>query len=393
MKAAVDGRRAVVASGLAVVILTAFGCALESFDRGPAPAPPPPPPPVPQVCSAAVPPARPDEELPEGDTSFVVAVRSVTWPPLPAAGDDEDGDARRPNPERVGFDLDGRCSCTDDVGLACVSAPTAFLQRQCDDARGRDNNLGAALAPLNAVAPRPLSELLSGAAEGGVWSLLIEVAGYNDRRDDQRVTVTTHSAAGFEGGLGAPTWDGEDAWTIRADGFAADEASEESTPISVDPEAYVRDGMLVAHLPRVDLDVVFATASGRLRVTDVRLVATIEEAPSGLALVDGTLGGWLSEENALRMLASYQYQPPGPNTPLVRLCNPRPEYTIFRAAVCRAADGRVDEGSPDRTCNAVSVGVGFSASAARLGSVLDVPFPSPECAPGDDPREDACPPP
>jgi len=367
----------------------AASCALESFERGAARPPDEKPPDPVALCTAAGLPSRPDAVDEDGET-FVVALRSVTWPDLPLADPGDGGHG--PKDEVPGFDLDGRCSCTADVKFACITAPGALLGNHCDDEEGRDNNLAIAFAPLSAVAPSNLTTLFSDAAEVGAWSLLIEVRGYGGGFDDPRVEVATYSAVGFEG-IGGPSWNGQDLWDVRADSFAVDGRLVQPEPISFDPDAYVADGTLVARLPWLDLNLSIDQVEGLVRISQARLTAKVESLPFGTGLAEGTIGGWFADEDILRFLSSYRFKPFGENAKSAFLCNDPSDtvYKVFRSTACRAADGRLDEGSPDPACNAVSVGLGFTADPANLGDVVEVPFPPSACEEGRDPRFDACP--
>lgn len=362
-------------------------CALESFERGPERPPDIEPPEPVSLCTLAGPPPRPDMSDPEEGETFVAAVRSVLWPDFAS----DDVQELAPKDEVPGFDLDGRCSCTADVPLSCVTAPGAILPNHCDDEEGRDNNLSIALAPLVVLAPgNDPSALFSDSAEVGSWSVIIEVKGYSGEPDDPRVEVSTFSAVGF-GGVGGPAWDGQDVWDVRADSYAFDGRLTRPEPLSYDPDAYVSGGVIVARLPILDINLRVELAGGLIRVSNAVVTAKLEQRATGVALVDGNVGGWITERDALRFLASYRYSLT-PGGDVVGICNDgSANYNIFRSAACRGADGRIDEGSPDQACNAISMGVGFSADPAQLGKIVDVPFPSPVCDEASDPRNDACP--
>lgn len=363
-------------------------CALESFERGPERPPDIEPPDPVSLCTLAGPPPRPAMPDPEGGETLVFAVRSVTWPPF-ATEEPEDFVPKEALP---GFDLDGRCSCTADVPLSCVTAPGAIRPNHCDDEEGRDNNLSIALAPLVVLAKDDPSELFSSSAEAGRWSVIIEVKGYSGELDDPRVEVATYGAVGF-GGVGGPAWDGEDVWDVRADGYAFDGRLTRPEPLSFDPDAYVADGVMVARLPILDINLAVDVAEGLIRVSNAIVTAKVENRPNGIALVEGNMGGWITQRNALRFLASYRVAVPGPNgSTVIGLCNDgSTQYGIFRSAACRGSDGRIDEGSPDLACNAISMGVGFTADPVKRGNIVDVPFPEPYCDEASDPRNDACP--
>ena len=89
-----------------------------------------------------------------------------------------------------GYDLDNQDTCCNDAGPTCVSrfcnvtVPATWTTRQRQI---------SSCSPLNSLS----SASLSAKAQGGSWTLLIKVDGYNGQQDDPAVTVSLYPSDGF----------------------------------------------------------------------------------------------------------------------------------------------------------------------------------------------------
>lgn len=354
------------------------GCLLGGYERG-GPAPNEEGGAGPEGCLLARPPA-PDPGAPDGgDIDFVVAVRTMTWPRF---GAPESEETLPVAPDEVGFDLDGRCTCSEGFRTSCLVQADAPLANHCDDAAGRDNSFGFALAPMILVAgEEKFSLYLSSAIDAGQWGHLFEVRGYNGERDDARVWIASHAAVPL-GAIGGPQWNGDDVWPLAAAGFA-----DEAEPRFVDPEAYVVDGVLVARFSSLIMRFESGLLFLPVRFVEVELTARIEETPTGIALREGVMAARLTERDAFEAFDAFRYE----EDKAAFFCmGVGFVYELSRGAFCRALDLRLADDDATAACDAVSVGLGFSADPARLGSISELPATLPVCAPGTEPAFDRC---
>lgn len=113
--------------------------------------------------------------------------------------------------ERLGFDLDGRNTVEDGTGNA---RPLCSGERATDAPGGIDNQLLVALQTSLGGALDPVFKETSGELERGRLSMLLQLADYNGRADDEEVTVRIRSSPGLVGldAGGSPNWDGNDLW-------------------------------------------------------------------------------------------------------------------------------------------------------------------------------------
>ena len=114
--------------------------------------------------------------------------------------------------------------------------------------------------------------------------------------------------------------------------------------------------------------------------------------PSGFSyeLVRGTIAGRWPTSRLLATLATI----PDPSVDGGFLCGASTYYGIIRNGVCGAADISLDPANdnaqPLQFCDAVSVGMLFTAGPARLGAVLSVPTAPAGCGDGLFPFTDMC---
>ena len=340
-----------------------IGCATiagldEDFQRAP-------------ECDPIVAPAAPKVSN-AGDTiDFATAIRTVDL--------DEEDDS-----PRFGFDLDGKCSCTFD-GPSCTRPEFVDVKKEtCDDARGLDNGTGVALARINALAAGAISSILvNEGATQGLWTQIIRVRNYSGTPNDDHVTVAIYETPG----LSTPSWNGTDIWPIANTSVGSSGTVDE--PVDVDDTAYIRDGILVAHLSKTRIWLRASSLSLPIELVSVTLSAKIAEATGGnWRLTEGTLAGKWPEPSLFKGLSAFRY-----DTNLEKkLCRDDIIYLQVKNMFCSATDildPATANGSSE--CNAISFGMRFDTESVQLGAVTNpLPPPPPACSGGFDPATDSC---
>ena len=315
------------------------------------------------VCSPALPPAPPAIKGAGGADVLTFAVRTV--------------DIGGPK-KKVGFDLDGQCTCPGKTGC---QEPAWAKADHCDDPDGRDNGAGNAFAAINQAFGAVISSIeLSDLAYNGKWSLLVKVSDYNGGDDDDQVEVALYTTPGT--GVVAPLWDGTDAWPV-ADISLADMVSLDQ-PINKDPAAYVANRVLVAHLPSAT--VVFQGSGVHLQIelSSVVLSATLEAKDTGaVQLASGTLSGSWTMPALFQSLSGLRVNGG------MKLCVGDTYYHPVKSALCDEID-LSSTGMKGADCDALSFGMGFEASPALLGMPQPLTPPSGGCDVATDPASDVC---
>ena len=314
------------------------------------------------VCAPALPPSPPAIKNAGGADVLTFALRTV--------------DLGGPK-KKVGFDLDGQCTCPGKTGC---QEPAWAKADHCDDPDGRDNGSGNAFAAINQAFGAVISSVqLSDQAYKGNWSVLVKVSDYNGGDDDDQVQVALYTTPGT-GGV-APKWDGMDAWPV-ADISLVDQVSIDQ-PVSLDSKAYVTNRVLVAHLAAATVTFQGSGVHLQIDLTGVVLSATLQAKDSGaVELVEGTLSGSWPEPALFQSLSGLRVNNG------MKLCVGDTYYNPVKKALCDEFD--MSTGAPEAACDALSFSVGFEASPMVLGMPQALTPPTGACDVTKDPTTDTC---
>jgi len=333
-------------------------------------------------CARAVPPARPSTEDGTANPNLRLQFAMVDLWLLPREGD-----------PIAGYDIDGLCTCPDREACKAVVLPDAAPLRRpsrCDDQGGRDNRAYQQYLSLREVTTQFGEEHWARQMVTGQETSLIEVADYNGGKNDPQVSVAV--AAGMRGRRAtdagpdaALKFDGDDQWDIRTtdvpqaaplgDGGTCTSMLDDCATRSIDRNAYVRDGVLVARI-----DGVFPWPLGsvpwRMDMRQGYLVARLERQPSGhYTLEGGQVAGRISAKDYLNVYGRITVSPL--TVPLCRSAF----FAAIRDDLCQALDLPLDPGldGKDAVCDALSTALKFRAVSVKLGSVATYPLDTTEC--------------
>jgi len=333
-------------------------------------------------CELALPPARPLADDAAPGTNLRLHFAMVDMWILPRPGDPV-----------AGYDLDGLCTCPGRAACRPLVVPDAApldTNERCDGPGGRDNASYPRYLALRDITKEYSEEYWAAELQSGRQTALIEVADYNGGKNDVQVSVALAAAAGFRrmtdaGPDAAPQFDGQDQWALRDTevpqglplgvGGTCTSMLGDCATRSVDRNAYVRDGVLVARI-----DGLFPWPLGSLpwRV-DMRrgyLVARIERQGSGLfALEGGQVAGRVSAKDFLNVYGRIVVPPL--TVPLCRSAF----FETFRAPFCQALDLPLDGDldGRDTSCDAMSSSFKFRAVSAQLGGLITYPLDGDGC--------------
>ena len=293
----------------------------------------------------------------DGAISFVAVLSQLAFKPKTGAA-----------PIDYGFDLDDRCTCAPDEET-CTPADAGTGPR-CDGEGGVDNAAGIFVAPeVFFGQPYELEEFANQGIQKGENGLLIEVTGYNGKKDDPSVTVSLYRSLGPRDVDGntkpAPEFTREELWTRLRE----DVENEATRPKSV--RAFVKDNILVAALKTSYLPF---NIDAYIELLEGRVVARIDNTNGRYALRDGVLVGRWTTKNVFKNLIRIR---PG-GTDGKRICELDGGVALFesfgaRRDVCNAADiASASVFDRDRTpCDALSSTVGFEAVEVTAGETVD----------------------
>ncbi len=314
-------------------------------------------------CRSDLLPSPPDPPVgtgPEGNT-YYFAVDSVAF--------SSPGDAGA----AVGLNLDKECTCFGMPKDPQSCVPLSPNNTHCDTlGNGIDNAVSLLVngtAKQNGFDVQAQSQ---GALAGGRNGLLIKIDQYTGELNDSRVLFSFYVSAGPSfpdgGGVGnvKPTFTTADSWTV----------DQQSVVSGTDPKRYVAinntsatvtNGVLVATnlsgVLRLDnglsLDLKSMQLSGKL----------VKDQDGNFRIDDGVLAGRWASSDALRNLGALG----DPSADGGKVCNSPLNFAALKFLVCAAAD--ISSTGPDNsnvTCDALSLGLRYTAKPATFGSIISI---------------------
>jgi len=324
---------------------------------------------APSPCPEAFPPARPTKDDPSdaGDQSFIVALHTID------VGFSDAGTSK------LGYDLDqvwtGCNGGGRDGSVGPESCrPAVVGATHPDDNGGRDDYAIKLLLALAAFDPAQFNATtVSQRLQVGTYSVLLQVLHYNGTPNDTSVSVGLYASSGVEGDAGAK-WNGNDSWAID-DSFVVNDAGP-ILPNHFDANAYVSNGTLVMQV-NFPLSI-GASNTGSFTISLAAGLITGQVVPSNgtYAFANGLITGrW----NVSDMLAAFQ----DITVSSASVCPGSTYYELLKSEACQYADIMTDptQDLTGLTCDALSLGIGFTADPALLGPIVAAPVKVSNCYP------------
>ena len=327
----------------------------------------------------------------EGGTDAQGPTGSAQPPPMPAApaattgsittfamqtlflgGTDRAGVPSDTAWKTYGYDVDQKVTTSKSTDV-CTLASGAPKASQADGNSGIDNSFGENILPiLLAVTPTYEADE-SKSVRSGAHTLLFTVDGLTG---DAAQTNTGLKLQVFLGATfaGSPTFTPADDWPVDASSLT-DNATIAGGSIYTSTDAYVVNGKLVAHLPKLAFPLGLGSGSGDgavpLSLRDV--VVTFDHTAAG-TLDNGVISGVMDPVAyvaALKLAAGRIQQ---------SLCSGA-AFDQIAQQILQAQDIALDgTNTPGASCNGISVGLGLVAK--QVGNPDKV---SPAAQPGPDP--------
>ena len=270
-----------------------------------------------------------------------------------------------------GYDLDHVCTCTDDAGPSCVGRSTQ-TGAYCDAPGGIDNGFAKIVQLLEIpLGPSTFSSAaFSSKANLGLWTLLIEIHGYNGAKNDPAVQVSLYPCPG----LGAtPKWDGTDSWAVLDTDVTGTGA-----PVFQSNGAYVAGSTLVASVPSVPITLAGAKETITLTLSGAVITGQLVQSNGEWRLIQGVLAARLGVTDFFTSLSAFR-----DNQGLPLCTDAGFIYSTAKASVCNGADILLDGTQPSSApCDAILVrdGLHRRPGAARpSGAAADAHSRLPAC--------------
>ncbi len=309
------------------------------------------------------PPPPPDDGVPGDGPGYAFVFTKVFW------GDtDRDGTPSDTAWRQYGYDLDGKISTEQSTDLCQPASNGSPEWVYPDGDSGIDNVFGMAMVKLITAFTPNVTQQTNQAIASGQYSYLIAI----DDLGNGPSYLGLPSRA-YEGSLlgQTPIFDGSDSWPVTAESLS--NPNDITSALFQFTTSYVNGHHWVSSPPGsyeirllVDYPLVLSLQHA---------VITMELSPDRSSGSNGIIAGILEVEPFIEEVRKLL----GSSSP--SLC----EGTTFDSLAdsIRQASDILSDGTqdPNKTCDAISVGLGFEASAVQLGGVAaPAPPPADPCA-------------
>ncbi|MGK4004778.1 hypothetical protein WMF31_19260 [Sorangium sp. So ce1036] len=272
---------------------------------------------------------------------------------------DRDGNKAAGSWKEYGLNLDGLVSSAASTGLCKPVTGAEPSDIYPDGAGGIDNSFGKNLVGLIATLLPDPSTLVSDAIGNGDFTVILKIDGLGEQSSYNPLTAKLYGGATLGA---APAWDGSDRWPVVPEllGDAQDIASARV----VFPDSYVVDDTWVSGTqPQGTFKLNLTISNNTIGLTISNLRITMELDPDHKSVVKGTIAGVLETDVLVEELRSVI------GTIEPSFCESTGlDSTLDQ--VRRASDIMKDGGQdPGQECNAISIGIGFTAREVQLGDI------------------------
>ncbi len=288
-------------------------------------------------------------------------------------GDTDRDGAMAPEAWReIGYDLDGLVFAAGDRNQ-CARVDGADPGVTEDGAGGIDNSFGRNLLTVIRLIDPRASESIAGQIEAGRFSYLFRFNNLGTGAVQTEVDAALYLATARDE---RPRFDGTDAWPVDVDSVVDGDIE---SPRIVFPTSFVADGTWASG-ERTDFELIVTIGGVEMLFNVLGGVITMDVASIDSAPIatNGIIAGVVDIEQLVgefrRAAAEFDSS----------LCS-GPIIDGLVATVRQSADIMLDgtAGDQSETCNGISIGLGFNASAALLGDVAPAdPEPPDPCVPG-----------
>jgi hypothetical protein len=280
-----------------------------------------------------------------------------------------------PNPQsgwkQYGFDLDGKVSTKASKDL-CQPSPNAWTSQVYPDGNdGIDNSFGKNILPMFLGLWSDISVKMNDQIAAGSGNFLLDLVGVGQGQDTCGFSARYDLGSKLDA---PPSWNGSDVWPVDPVLLANPQDITSTTALfqSADLVAnHFRTNTQATVVLRLD----FAGAPLALTIGHARMAMNLDAGHTGAQ--GGMLGGVIDTEAFTEQLKSVL----GSADP--SLCSGMTLdgiLTQIRLSSDILKDGTQD---PSKTCDGISIGIGFEAKKVVLGGIGPTTPPPPNpCAPG-----------
>jgi hypothetical protein len=302
---------------------------------------------------------------PDGTGTTVFAIQRLF-----VGGTDPDGTPNATNGwKQYGYDIDGKVSTAESTDLCKPRNGAAAKTVYPDGIDGTDNSFGKNILPINLGISSNYEQDLNDKIAAGTFTMLFAL--------DKLGAADAYNpliARAYEGAPlgGTPKFDGTDVWPVTAESLT--NAGDITSAKALFDESYLVENTFVSR--PVGTLVIPNLLFGSDPITIHEAVVTMKLDAEHENATEGVISGVLdtAEVTAQLRTAAGRFD--------VSLCEGATIDSIiaqFEQASDIMKDGTQD---PTKTCDGISIGLGFTATVVELGTVADpVTPPLDPCAP------------
>jgi hypothetical protein len=274
--------------------------------------------------------------------------------------------------KKFGYDLDGRITtATDgnspDLANVCKRAPGARAVIHQDGEQGTDNAFGKEVLPLLDLALPSPSRTITDSIKAGTFTILLKVVGLDD---DPAQTNKGLSGTILVGGVyGSPAAPGSAPIPPNFDS-TTDWPFVNDTQVSISG-AYITKGMFVNGEQSATVRLALKIGGQTLDLNVRKAIISFKHDPVRKELAEGTIAGVLNTEEFVKSISS------AASSFNQSFCDGLTLKNIqdaIRQSSDMLADGSQD---PSKSCDGISVGIGFTGKQVATPTKEAVPVPAP----------------
>lgn len=313
-------------------------------------------------------PAQPSNAPPGDGTGSTVLAMSKLY-----LGDtDRSGNTDANAWKQIGFNLDDKISNakSGDVCKPVQGANPTLVKT--DGANGIDNSFGENIMPIIVGLASDASSKINDSINQGTFTIMLKIDALGTQQDYSGLSAALYGGgdlskvAGFENG---PNWDGQDPWPVL---YELVDNGDVNSPKVKFPSSYVASRTWVSGSAG-DVNLSLSISGYALSLTIHHATIAMDLGADNTTATNGTIGGVLKTEelnNGLKAVAGKISS---------SLCQGSTLDSILQQ-ISQASD-ILSDATQDatKTCDGISVGLGYDAKAVKLGDVTD------PAAPGQDP--------
>jgi hypothetical protein len=277
-----------------------------------------------------------------------------------------------------GYDLDGLISTKTSTDLckpAAGAKPGAVYE---DGDNGIDNSFGKIILPIVTSLSMDASTQINQSLDEGAFTIMLDIEKLGTGDNYNPLTTKLYGGAKFVDAMGMdalPKWDGTDMWPVVPELLNGGDVN---NPIVQFPNSYVtKDPKSGARTwvsgGKATIKLNLSVAGFTLGL-DINSALISAEIPSGnKKATNGTIAGIINTEQLISELAKIA------GSFDKNLCPPSSTFDSIAQEIRQASD-ILSDGSqdPEKTCDGISIGLGFDSDQVQLGKVADPAMAQPD---------------